>query len=56
MSQGMCANCETTQGPFRKLVVLDRPFNIYFRFCKNDLEGCKKRRERLDRSRWEIKK
>lgn len=46
--QSKCANCETTQGPFERA-------RMGVPLCKK-LEGCKERRAKLDRERWEIKK
>lgn len=47
--QTYCANCNTTQGPFQRVSV-GKPL------CKRDLEGCKKRRNKLDQSRWDLNK
>lgn len=45
----VCANCNTTQGPFER-ARMGKPL------CKKDFEGCKKRRDRLDRERWDLNK
>lgn len=45
--QSVCANCGSPQGPFDRTRV-GKPL------CKKDLEGCKKRRDALDRKNWAI--
>ena len=51
--QTTCANCGTPNGPFKRMQLIYFPSaEVFFPLCKNDLEGCKKRRDTLDRKNW----
>jgi len=57
VTQTICSNCGTTQGPFKRMQLVYFPSaEVSYPLCKNDLDGCKKRRDALDRKNWAINK